>query len=222
MKKTTKVQIPEVRDPQSEVAAAAQEPAPAPGDGVSKGRQAPRIQAPAEVEWNSRDTHVVKGRQYASDVWVIGPAQIELMASAYHKLVKLAETPGGEVRHVAKVRVGRVKGSKNILIRPTTDIDPDGLELKKVGSDWWVNAITILGPAKLTVQTGYRERFTVTEASEEVSAAPALQFNMGKPAARKVVSRKKAAQAASGTSTSGTAKAVESEAAKAEPKETEE
>ncbi|MDB4897902.1 MAG: hypothetical protein JWN15_4164 [Firmicutes bacterium] len=207
--KKAKPQVPEVRDPARDIAAAAQQ-------SVEQAKHnALSHVTEDDLIWNDPETEVVKGNQYHSDLWVHGPANIELMASAYKMLLK---TNKSLTNQVAKVRVARVRDTKYIIIKPTSPTDPNGIEVKQYQSSAWINAITVLGPAKLTVRTGYRERFVVENAPDDFPGAPCLLVHLGKRVERLFEGSKKAA----GTNTGTVAKGVKGTgSAKGSAKQTE-
>jgi hypothetical protein len=120
-----------------------------------------------------------KGNQRESQGWMHGPGQLELLSTAYRRLVKLAgikaKTP---VNHLDKVKVKLVKGSKVVLIAPELNDVPDALPLNKYGSSAWVNLFELLAPARLTVETGWRERYPVRIAPEGTPMGPCLLLDL--------------------------------------------
>jgi hypothetical protein len=174
-----KPQVPENRNPKDEVAAAAQQAI----EQVKKGALAGVTED--DLIWNDPEVEVVKGNQYHCDSWVHAPANIELLSSAYKLLLKTSKTTA-----VAKVRVARVKGTKYIIIKATDPNDPNGIEVKLKESSAFINAVSVLGPARLSVRSGYKDRFVVELAPDDFPGAPALLIHLGKRVERVLKAKK--------------------------------
>lgn len=205
----TKPQVPEVRDPSRDIAAAAQQ-------AIAQAKQRTLSDVTEEdFIWNDPEAEVVRGNQYHSDMWLHGPGNIELMASAYKMLLKANKTP---ITTVEKVRVARVRDTQYIIIKPTSPADPNGIEVKMYDSSAWINAITVLGPAKLTARTGYRDRFVVEAAPDDFPGALALLIHLGKRVERVFEGSKKNASGDTGSETKAT-KSTRSAKASGKPAE---
>lgn len=135
---------------------------------------------PPKLIWNSNDTEIIKGNQYPSGGWVHGPAYLEMFRAGYDRLNKVAEERNLPEPRVSKVRLCRVAGHKVIYFVPTTSDDVEGIQVTRYKSSAWINLISLLGPANLTVRTGHSERFALEFAGADSPVGPALVMDMGR------------------------------------------
>ncbi len=133
---------------------------------------------------------VLRANQYASGGWLHSPAQLQLFANTDERLTQVAHQLGMMCREVKRVLAYRVPDEKVAYIFPTWDEDPEGIEVRRYGSATWINLITLLGPANLTVETGYRERYEVNLSRPDDAVYPALKLDM-----RRVLERRKTSDA---------------------------
>jgi hypothetical protein len=127
--------------------------------------------------YNDRSANFRKGNQRAPGCWGHSPATFELFAAGDKLLTDVAELRGERVKQVEYVRAAMVEGSKTVYIFNTQEGDPDRIATHRYSSACWTNLITLLGPAKMTIRTGYRERFDVTlEPNSPVGPALAIDL----------------------------------------------
>lgn len=175
-------QIPESEHPVEKVSARARE---------ETLRQAATYQSNSEIIWNNPKESVIKGLQYRSQSWVHSPARLQLMSNSDKRLTKVAEERGMTDKRVERVRVARVRGQKIIYVVPTDREDVEnGIEVKRAGSSAFIDIITVLDPAGLTVEMGYKERYDVQYVPAEKSpVGPALMIDLSLPLERRVKTR---------------------------------
>lgn len=177
--------------------------------------------------WNDQETEVVKGNQYRASVWLHGPAMLELMSNAFRRLLKVAAETKTDLagnpldlagKHIAKVRAARAKGKKTVYIVPTSDEDILGLPVNMDKSSAYINLITILSPAKMTVATGYRERYEAEYAeSGKDPIYPALKISLVNPLERRKTSKGKAEEETEATGKTKATKATSKAGPTTEP-----
>ncbi len=134
---------------------------------------------PDEAIYHDPQAEVLRANQYRSGGWLHGPAQLELFANTGKRLVKIQNELGDPGKVVHKVQALRVKGTKLIYIWPTDKEDATGLEVRLYDSTAWLNLITLLGPADLTVEPGVRERYEVNFSQPGDHVYPALKLDLG-------------------------------------------
>lgn len=130
--------------------------------------------------FNSYDAEITKGNQNESGGWMHAPAYLELFKAAVDRLAQVSRERGTTVRRVKHVRAALEEGSKKIWIFPTEQRDPDAIPVNYYRRKATINLITLLGQAKLTVETGYRERYALEFAPANCPVGPALEINMGR------------------------------------------
>lgn len=143
-------------------------------------KQIPATGDNERVILNSLEAEYLKGTQKGHYCWNHTPAQIELLSAADQWLTKVSEQRGMPVTEVTLVRVALVPAKKMLYIYPADENDPEGIQVNRWDSSAWINAITVLGPAKLTAKRGRRNLHAVMMAGEESPVGPALQINLAR------------------------------------------
>lgn len=163
-----------------QIAAAAGTPTPMPGP----------IPAPADaskVVWNTKKRYVVKPSQYRAGCWIQSPGMLVLFKATDAALSDIAEQRGLKATLVEKIRAARVGIEKKVYLVPTEADDVDGLELNRNNGKITCNLVSFLAPEKLCIESGYKERYEITEAGPDSPVGPALVFDMSKVEQRRLL-----------------------------------
>lgn len=150
---------------------------------------------PDEAIFHDPNAETLRANQYRSGGWIHSPAQLELFANTDRRLTKMANQLGDPGNAVERVQALRVKETKLIYLWPTDKEDPNGIEVKRYDSAAMINLITLLGPANLTVEPGYKQRYEINFAEPGDHVYPALKIEL-----ERVVERRKTGEAKSGDS----------------------
>lgn len=134
---------------------------------------------PEEAIFHDPTAETLRANQYRSGGWLHSPAYLELFANTDRRLTKIANDLGDPCEFVERVQALRIKGTKLVYIWPTDKEDPDGIEVKRRKTGY-INLITLLGPANLSVETGYRQRYEITFSQPEDHVYPALKIDLGR------------------------------------------
>lgn len=134
------------------------------------------------------DAEIIKGNANNPGAWGHGPAQFELNAAADRRLAKCADKGGLGGNLVHRVHVTLIKDTKMVALRPAGPNDLTALEVKRFHgqSSAWVNLITLLAPAGLTIESGYRELFYTAYIPEGSKLWPGIFIDLGRPLKRRV------------------------------------
>ncbi|HEY3364288.1 MAG TPA: hypothetical protein VGK74_04485 [Symbiobacteriaceae bacterium] len=159
-----------------------------------------------EIVFNKPDAEYVHGNESGNECKLYGPAQLRLLKVSERLLKKVYEERGSVVSRVERVRAAMVKGSETVYIIPCDKNDPEGLQILRSAAGSNVNIITLLGPMKMTVPTGYRRKYAVIKVGEESPVGPALAFDLGKVLEQKATKKKSSKSAAAAKSDSTEAK----------------
>jgi hypothetical protein len=135
---------------------------------------------PDEMILHDPTAETLRSNQYRSGGWLHGPAHLELFANTDRRLTKVANELGDPCEFVERVQAVRIKGTKLVYLWPTDKEDADGIEVKRYASSAWINLITLLGPANMTMETGYKHRYEINFAKPEDHVYPALKIDLGR------------------------------------------
>lgn len=130
---------------------------------------------------------IIKGGANPSGGWLHSPAHLELFAAADKRLTQVAELGGQVVKQVERVHAVLVKGSTVVVIQAAPSGDLSAIRVTRYDgfSAAWINLISLLGPARLLVETGYRERFDIGFVPEGSILWPGLTFDLSQPQERR-------------------------------------
>lgn len=134
----------------------------------------------SEVMYNDLSAEFLKGRQAGSYGWLHSPSRLELFSLADQRLTRVSDERGKPVKQVDKVRAARTKNSKKIYLYPAEDGDTDAIQVKRYESGAFINLESLLGPARLTVRSGYRERYAIEFAGNDSPVGKALVIDLSK------------------------------------------
>lgn len=154
------------------------------------------------------DAETLKGNVTTPGVWVHSPAVFKFSALAQRRLTKVARAASmGDIR-VARVHAKFVGNSNTVLIKAADPLDltayPVGYYPGAAGGV--VNLYTLLGPARATVETGYRQRYDVYMVPKGSPGWPGLLVDMDEPKERKKEPERKKQEPSSTDKTKGTDK----------------
>lgn len=135
----------------------------------------------------------LKGNTTTPGVWVHSPAVFKLSALATRRLIKVARMSGMGDTQVTRVHARLVGDSNTVLIRPADPLDVTAYEVAYYpgASGGVINLYTLLGPARCTVETGYRQRHDVHLIPKGSPLWPGLLVDMDEPKDRKLEPVKK-------------------------------
>lgn len=138
------------------------------------------------------DSEVVKGRAYRSAAWLYGPAMLELMAMADRRLTKVAGLEGSSARRVERVKAMLIKGTKLLVVKAAPADDLTALPVTRYtgGSSAWINLISLLGTAGLTVESNWKELYEVAFVPKSSPLWPGLLINLGERKDRRSTAKK--------------------------------
>jgi len=139
---------------------------------------------PEDVVGVDSEGEVVKGNAQPSTGWLHSPAMMEFLATAYKRLVRAQNLAGNPANTVAKVHAKLIRGTKYLVIKPAPEEDQTAIPVKRHGSSTFFNLIDLLGPERLAVESGYRQRYVVAWAPQESPHWPALAIDLGDPKER--------------------------------------
>lgn len=133
-----------------------------------------------------------KGNTLPSTGWLHSPARLELLATADDRLARVAELIDPHFGRVERVHVRLLKGSKRIILTPARANDLSALPVKRyeTNAGAWVNLFTLLGPKKMTEETGYKARYDVALIPEGSPLGKGLVIDLGKRKERRKESKK--------------------------------
>ena len=137
-------------------------------------------QGAAEIVYNNLSAEFQHGAQAGSYGWLHSPTMLELLSMADGRLTRVSDDRGKPVRQVDKVRAAKTTGNKKVYLIPADDGDTDAIEVKRYDSSAFINLKSLLGPARLSVRTGFRERYAVGYAGDDSPVGPALVIDLSK------------------------------------------
>jgi hypothetical protein len=129
---------------------------------------------------NSPDVELTSRNQHGQEFWLHSPANMELFAVTYRRLLDVAKLRKLDTREIAYIRAARVSGTDLTFVYPTTDKDPNRIPLTKYSAHYWGNLRTLLEPAGRLVEVGYRKRYAM-ELIPDSPVGPALVFDFDRP-----------------------------------------
>jgi hypothetical protein len=134
------------------------------------------------------DPDLRKGTAKGSKTWVHAPGQVELLALAASRLVKVSNQQGIPGNRIEKVQAYVIPGSKVLVIKgaPATDLTAITIRRRKKSSSVWINCFTALAKAGLTVDTGYMELYNVAYLPNNSPLWPGLLIDFGSRLDRQV------------------------------------
>ncbi len=141
----------------------------------------------------STDGEILKGTANRSGGWLHAPANLELFSAADHRLSRIAEPGAVSRKKVERVHCRLVPNTKLLIIKPAAANDLTALPVNRYAksSGAWINLITLLEEAGLSVETGYRERFDAAYIPSASPLAPGLVIDLGLPLERRAEPVKK-------------------------------
>jgi len=155
-------------------------PAVAPFEDLAAAAQEPT----GRIITNQLSNTYQKSTQNDPGGWLHSAARLQMFSRADEDLTRASELRGRVVKRVRKVRVAMVEGSKIVWVYPTEDEDVDGIPVRRYKSSVWVNLVTLLGPAKLTVRPGSRELYPL-QLVENSPVGPALEMDLSRMVERR-------------------------------------
>jgi len=126
---------------------------------------------------NSLNYTYQKSTQNDPGGWLYSPARLQIFTMSDQDLTTVSELRGRTVKRVHKVRASMVAGGKTVWIYPAEDEDVDGITVSRSSSAVWINLVSLLGPAKLTVRPGSRELYPMT-IDRQSPVGPALALDL--------------------------------------------
>jgi hypothetical protein len=135
----------------------------------------------------------LKGNTGAPNVWVDSPATFRFSAASNRRLINVARLSGMSDNKVLRVHARFVGDSNVVLIKPAGELDMTAFEVGyyKGAAGGAVNLYDLLGPARTTVQAGYRQRYNVHLVPKTSSLFPGLLIDLDDPKERKTITRNK-------------------------------
>lgn len=148
---------------------------------------------PEELIGADDQAEALKGNANPSGCWIYGPAMIGLNAQADKRYTKVSELEGNPKNVVEKATLKLVPGTKLLILKTAKANDLTAIDVNRYSgaSGCWINAFSLLGPAGLTAESGYRVRYDVAYIPKSSPLWPGLVINLGKPKERRQVSKKK-------------------------------
>jgi hypothetical protein len=148
---------------------------------------------PEDLIGPDHQAEALKGNANPSGCWIYGPAMIEGNAQADKRFSKDAELDGNPTTKVEKAVLKLIPGTKLLVIKHAKANDLTATDVNRYtgASGFWINAFNLLGPAGLTVESGYRVRYDVAYIPKSSPLWPGLIINLGKPKERRQVGKKK-------------------------------
>ncbi len=137
-------------------------------------------QGAAEIVYNNLSAEFQHGAQAGSYGWLHSPTMLELLSMADARLTRVSDARGKPVKQVEKVRAAKTTGNKKVYLIPADDGDTDAIEVKRYDSSAFINLKSLLGPTRLSVRTGFRERYAVEYAGEDSPVGQALVIDLSK------------------------------------------
>jgi len=146
----------------------------------------------ADIIEPNPDREVVKGKARPANVVIHGPAQLEFSAISDNRLTRCAGPEHLEAKKVQRVYPKYLKSGKVIIIKPApkTDLDATPVNRYPGASGAWINVITMLSEAGMTVESGWRERYDVGIIPKESPFFPGLYIDLGKRKERRLEPKK--------------------------------
>ncbi len=133
---------------------------------------------------------VIKGNAKPSGGWISSPAMLEIFAAADKRLTRVAGWAGIQVKRVEKVHARLIPGTKLVVLKAAPGDDFKAIPVVRNGNNVTINLITLLSSPKnrLTIETGYRERFDINYIPEGSLHWPGLVLDLGDPQEREKIS----------------------------------
>lgn len=144
------------------------------------------------------DAEVQKGNALPASVLVTGPAMFEFSALADDRLNTVGEDAGLTEKEVTRFSAEMIGNSKTMLIKASPGGNRTVFEVRrdKDGGGCTANLYELLGPRRLTVASGWRERFDVFSVPKGHPYWPGLLIDLSSPTERfKAPARTKKAKA---------------------------
>jgi hypothetical protein len=151
----------------------------------------------ADLRGPAQDAIVQKGNALPASVLVTGPAAFEFSALAIDLLGKVGEDAGLAEKAITRFSAELIGTSKTVLIKAIPGANRTVFELTcdKSGT-CSANLFKLLGPARLTVASGWRERYDVHMVPKGHPYWPGLLIDLGRHTERlKAPVKKKKAKA---------------------------
>lgn len=142
---------------------------------------------PDQIREIDTSAESVKGTAKPPSVWVHSPARFEFNAASDKRMTRISGWVGMPVTQVSKVKPRHIEGTKLVVINPASENDHTAVEVTRSSSSSsaWVNLWDLLGPVKLTVETGYRVRYNVAYVPKGSPLWPGLVIDLSQPKERK-------------------------------------
>lgn len=139
---------------------------------------------------NTVGQQVKKRSAKEASVWIESPGYHRFLAEAQKMLGSVGLGDGVPLKQVDYIRVARVEGSQVIHIYPTTDKDPDGIEVKRKNHRVTANLSDTLIAWNLALPVNTRSRFRVQMTTAADPVHPAIKLDLAAPVETETIVRK--------------------------------
>ncbi|HEY3368083.1 MAG TPA: hypothetical protein VGK74_23740 [Symbiobacteriaceae bacterium] len=142
----------------------------------------------------------LKGNTNTPNVWVYSPAVFKFSSLAQKRLTRVARQAGMQDTQVTRVHAQLIGDSNTVLIKPADALDLTAFENPNYRgvSGGVCNLFDLLGPARCTVETGYRQKYDVHMVPQGSAFWPGLLVDLDDPRERKLLPKRKKKSSSTG------------------------
>lgn len=161
---------------------------------------------PATLIKPKLETEAVKGNAKPAGGWLHSPAHWQFYAAVEKRLIQCAKLDRKQMTRIERVHISLIPGTQLMTIKAADSQDMTAIAVTRPsGSGFWVNAFNLLGDAELTVEPGFRQRYTAHNIPQGSPLWPGLFIDISQPLERRTEPESTKKNAASANNTKNAA-----------------